>query len=241
VRQRQVAGEGGSPHDDALGALLARLGHELRTPVGVIAGFTELLLSEEAGPLAPEQRRYLEEVRRSCQRLARFVSELGTADLGATQPVHPERASFLRLAEGVATSSKPLLDRRRQNLKVRVASEAEQARLDAARVEQVLVNLIANASRYAPEGGSIELEAERVAGAEGPELRVSVTDDGPGVRAGDRERIFEPWTRLGSGGSPGLGLAICRTIVAAHGGRIQVEDAPGRGARFVFTLPGADA
>ena len=150
--------------------------------------------------------------------------------------------SFARLAEGVAASLKPLLDQRRQTLRLRVAPEAAQGWFDPARIEQVLQNLIGNASKYGPEDGCIDLEAERVSAPEGEALVVSVTDDGSGLSRADRERVFEPWLRLAPDAGPpglGIGLAICRAIVTAHGGQIRAEASPGRGARFVFTLPSA--
>jgi signal transduction histidine kinase len=242
VRRRPGADAGGGPHDEALGPLLAMLSHELRTPITVIAGFTDLLLSEQAGALAAEQRRYLEEMRRSCRRLAEFLGELGMADrrLCATHPVRQEAASLARLAEGVAASLKPLLDQRRQSLRLLVAPGAAQGSFDPARIEQVLQNLIGNASKYGPEGGQIDLAAELVGEPGNEVLEVSVSDDGPGIAPADRERVFEPWLRLAPEAGPGglgLGLAICRAIVAAHGGEIRAEAAPGRGARLVFTLP----
>jgi two-component system sensor histidine kinase KdpD len=242
VRRRPGADEGGGPHDDALGALLAMLSHELRTPITVIAGFTDLLLGEQAGPLGAEQRRYLAEMKKSCERLARFVNELGAADrrLGAASPVRPERASLLRLAEGVAASAKPMLDARRQALRLRVEPDAAQGFFDPARIEQVLQNLIGNAAKYAPEDSAIDVEAKRVKGPAGEALEISVTDDGPGLAPADRERVFEPWLRLApEAGPPGLGvgLAICRAIVTAHGGSIRAEASRGRGARVVFVLP----
>jgi signal transduction histidine kinase len=213
--------------DAASDALLPRIGHELRTPIQVIAGFLDLLLAEQAGPVTPEQRRYLEEARRSCQRLARFAAELTAGAPAATAPVHPQDASLARLAEGVAASLKPLLDIRRQTLCVRIAPGAARGWFDPARVEQVLQNLVANASEYGPEGGAIELEAESVEGLGGAELLVSVTDDGPGFPEA------APASRAGRG----LGLEICRAIVAAHGGRLEAARAAGRGARVAFTLP----
>lgn len=230
ARNSLTAGKGTLPPDEVQGTLLPQLGHELRTPVQVIAGFVELLLTEQAGPLTPEQRRYLEQTRRSCERLARFAAELSAGDAAATAPVRPQSASLRRLAEGVGAALKPLLDRKRQTLRVRIAPGAEQGWFDPARVEQVLQNLIANASEYGPEGGAIDLEAESGVGPSGAELRVSVTDDGPGLREG---------VCSASAARPGrgLGLSICRAIVSAHGGRLDSEEAPGRGARVRFTLP----
>jgi len=230
ARNSLTAGKGLPPQDEAQRTLLPQLGHELRTPVQVIAGFVELLLTEQAGPLTPEQRRYLEETRRSCERLARFAAELSAGDAAATAPVRPQAASLRRLAEGVGAAMKPLLDLRRQTLRVRIVPEAEQGWFDPARVEQVLQNLIANASEYGPEGGAIDLEAESGAGPSGAELRVSVTDDGPGLLEG---RLSASAARPGRG----LGLSICRAIVSAHGGRLGAEETPGRGTRVRFTLP----
>lgn len=229
MRNSLPAGPGSAPQDEPERALLPQLGHELRTPVQVIAGFVELLLTEQAGPLAPEQRRYLEQIRRSCERLARFAAELATGDTAAIAPVLPESASLRQLADNVAASMKPLLDLRRQTLRVQIAQGAEQGRFDPARVEQVLHNLIANASEYGPEGGAIDLEAEFGAGPSGAELRVSVSDEGPGLLAGRRQAPARP--------GRGLGLSVCRAIVAAHGGRLGAEEAPGRGTCVRFTLP----
>jgi signal transduction histidine kinase len=228
VRNVLPTREGSAHPPEPLRSLLPQLGHELRTPVQVIAGFVELLLAEQAGPLTPEQRRYLEETRRSCQRLARFAAELSAGDLAATAPVQPQLASLARLAESVAAAMKPLLDHRRQTLRVRVAPGAAQGWFDPARVEQVLQNLIANASEYGPEGRTIDLEAECVDGPSGALLLVSVTDEGPGLSAEARSAA----ARAGRG----LGLGICEAIVSAHGGRLVAEAVHGRGARVWFTL-----
>jgi len=224
VRKLLPTREAGASPAETLRALLPQLGHELRTPVQVIAGFVELLLAEQAGPLTPEQRRYLEETRRSCERLARFAAELSAGDSAATAPVRPQRASLARLAEGVAAAMKPLLDGRRQTLRVRIAPGAAQGWFDPARVEQVLQNLVANASEYGPEGRTIDLEAEI---SERAELVVSVSDEGPGPPA-----AASAPARSGRG----LGLGICEAIVSAHGGRLAIEAGRDGGARVWFTL-----
>jgi signal transduction histidine kinase len=115
---------------------------------------------------------------------------------------------------------------------------------DAVRLGQVLRNLLANAARYAPDGTEVTIRVE----ARGPLAIVAVEDRGPGVRPEDRARVFEKFyrgrdAREREDGGLGLGLAIASDIVAAHGGRLWVEDAagPGSGARFVFTLPAACA
>jgi signal transduction histidine kinase len=229
VRNSLTARPDGRHEDEAPSALLPELGHELRAPVQVISGFVELLLTEQAGPLTADQRRYLLETRRSCERLARFAAELSAGQSAATAPVRPQPASLQRLAESVAASLKNLLDERRQTLRVRIASGAEQGCFDAARIEQVLHNLIANASEYGPEGGAIDLEADSGV-APRRELVVRVSDEGLGMPANAGRAAAAQAGR-------GLGLTICRAIVSAHGGRLDVEAAPGRGTRVRFTLP----
>lgn len=113
------------------------------------------------------------------------------------------------------------------------------ARMDLERIEQVLVNLTDNAVKYSPPGGTVTFGLAR----DGGEIRVRVSDQGPGVPPRDREAIFKKFhTAPSSGhgakpGGTGLGLAICSQIVRAHGGRIWVEDAAGGGSVFSFTLP----
>jgi two-component system, OmpR family, sensor histidine kinase KdpD len=111
---------------------------------------------------------------------------------------------------------------------------------DAVLIERVFVNLLENAAKYTPASTCVRIEAR----ASGEQLRISVADDGPGIRAGQEEAIFEKFTR-GSRESAvtgvGLGLAICKAIVEAHGGTIGAGNAPGGGAVFTFTLPLAPA
>jgi two-component system sensor histidine kinase KdpD len=113
------------------------------------------------------------------------------------------------------------------------------------RIEQVLTNLLGNAVRYAKRQGTLELSTRALpADAEGRRLiEVCVADDGPGVAPGDRARIFEPYVQAdadGRSGGLGLGLAICRRLVEAHGGTIGVRERQGGGASFHFTLPVAE-
>ena len=102
----------------------------------------------------------------------------------------------------------------------------------------MLTNLIGNAIRYAPKGSRIEVATRRTAGAGGELVEVAVSDEGPGIPAGEREQIFGAFVRGRDPheGGLGLGLSICKRIVEAHGGAISVGDAPGGGSRFVFTV-----
>lgn len=229
--------------------------HELRTPITVVRGYAKLLLSEEVGPLTDEQRRFVEESARSCSRLDEFVEMLVRA-------VHEERVAMDRpveadaalepVLEGVLDYLMPVLDERGIRVELELAEDALGARFDAARIEQVLVNLVTNGVDHVGPSRTLRIHTRRIERRE-PDgtardwIEVGVSDDGPGVPEADRQRIFEPYCR---GASPiskrglGLGLAICRRIVEAHGGRIAVRDAgdgPRTGSCFAFELPAAAA
>jgi two-component system sensor histidine kinase KdpD len=227
--------------------LLTMVSHELRTPLTVVSGYARLLLGEEVGPLAPEQRRFLEETLRACTRLDRFVANLLEASrVHKGAPVlELGRERIDQAIESVAEMFRPLLLDRQQTVRLDFADDARLARCDRTRIEQVLTNLLGNAVRYARRGGTLEIGTRALpAAADGRRLlEVRVADDGPGVAPEDRTRIFDPYVQVdceGRSGGLGLGLAICKRLIEAHGGTIGVRERPGGGACFHFTLPCAE-
>ncbi|HKE11449.1 MAG TPA: HAMP domain-containing sensor histidine kinase, partial [Myxococcota bacterium] len=229
--------------------LLTVVSHELRTPVTVIAGYARLLLTEKVGPLNSEQRRFLHESAKSCQRLSGFIGNLLEAarDVSADRALEVCETSLAPTIEGVATFLKPLLEEHQLTIRLAFDHEDPRARFDPLRIEQVLTNLLGNAIKYARAGGTIEISTRSVSygSSQRAGVEVCVADDGPGVSPEDRERIFEPYVRAGEAsraGGLGLGLAISKRIIEAHGGEIRVTDrAGGEGASFCFTLPAAAA
>jgi len=223
--------------------LRATLAHEMRTPLMVVGGYIRLLLSKEPGPLTAQQRRFLDESRRGCQRLGDFLdklvepSEVGTG--GAV--VKKVQGELSRVVEDVAAMFHPMLLERQLTLEVEVG-QTPPVCFDALCIEQVLANLLANAVKHAPSGSRIRIRVRTLAAcADGQSFaEVAVEDEGPGIDDGDEERVFEPYVQLHNGTSVeglGLGLSICRRLVEAHGGRIRLDRAQNRGARFTFTLP----
>ena len=225
--------------------------HELRTPVTVIGGYNRLLLAGEVGPLTDEQRRFLEESSKSCQRLNTFIGNLLEASrVSQCDDVLEVAHGSLRPAiEAVVNMFRPLLQERNLTLSVKLDPNALRARFDCLRVEQILTNLVGNAVRYARTNGRVQI-ATRPLSAQGSAgdgavdfVEVSVSDDGPGVAEPDRERIFEPYVQAGEesrAGGLGLGLAICKRLVQAHGGEIALRPRPEGGSCFSFTLPAAE-
>lgn len=223
--------------------ILTVVSHELRTPITVIAGFNRLLLGEAAGPLTEKQKHFLEESQKSCQRLNNFVANLlEVARQGASVgPLEVAEASLVPTLQSVLDLLAPLLREAGVEARLDVAPETPRARFDPPRIEQVLINLVGNALRYAPAGSAIEIRARGVRGSERDYVEVSVSDAGPGVPPRERTRIFEPYVQVEAprAGGLGLGLAICKRIVEAHGGVIHAEERSGGGSCFVFRLPAA--
>lgn len=217
---------------------LATVGHELRTPLTSIRGYVETLLECELD--AATTRRFLEVVRNEALRLGRLVEgmlDFSPLDLSA-QPL-PGHTDVVAAAYAAVEALAPIA--REARMRVRVEHRgAAVARVGADACMHVLLNVIENAIKYAGPGGRVVVTLER----EDPFVRAVVDDDGPGVPAHERERIFERRTRGASGDAragSGIGLSIVRTIVARAGGSVHADASPLGGARFVVALPGAQA
>lgn len=218
-------------------ALLTSISHDLRTPLATIIGSVTAL--RRFGPQVPEAARdeLLETVQTEAERLNRFVGNLldmMRLEAGALAP----KQELFDLAEGVGTAlarTKALLALHR--IETDLPDDLPMVRLDHVLFEQVLVNLLDNAAKYAPPGTTIRIAATRA--DEGIELRVA--DEGPGIPPDQRAFIFHRFQRLdmsdAAPGGSGLGLAICRGFIDAMGGAIEAQAAPGGGAAFVISLP----
>jgi two-component system, OmpR family, sensor histidine kinase KdpD len=216
-------------------ALLSSVSHDLRTPLGVVTGATSALLEDDVPKDDAVRRQLLMTVHEEAHRLNRLVRNL--LDMTRLEAGALKVQKDLQPLEEVVGSA---LDRMEDRLRGREVKTSIPAGLplvpfDAILIEQVLINLLENATKYSPAGTPIEVRAQAGEG----EVEVEVTDRGPGVRREDAERVFDKFYRVreGEGGGVGLGLTISRGIVSAHGGRIWVEDRAGGGASFRFTLP----
>jgi len=223
---------------------LAHMSHELRTPLNVIMGFSELMLDGVPGKVSKEQRQCLNDIWGGGQHLLGLVNDI--LDLSKIESGKME----LKLRDielpGVIKSLRseimPMLAPRKQSLDIKVEKGLPLVRADRDKVRQVLLNLLNNATKFTPDGSKLKVEAVR----ENNWCRVSVIDNGIGIKQEDQERIFEPFCQLDSAlekeeRGTGLGLTIARQIVEKHGGRIWVESEYGKGSRFSFTLPLATA
>jgi two-component system sensor histidine kinase KdpD len=222
--------------------LLTVVSHELRTPVTVIAGYNKLLLSCQVGRLNAEQRRFLEESTKSCQRLSSFIGNLieASSEVRGEAPLKLHEAPLEPVIVGVLEYLRPLLDESGLRVELQLDPSATLAHFDPSHIEQVLTNLVTNAIKYAQSEAPVTIETSTLESGCEKAVEVAVLDRGPGIPSKDRQRIFEPYVRLTRAIAPGglgLGLSICRRIVEAHGGTIEVEDRDGGGSRFAFRLP----
>jgi len=221
--------------------LAAMIYHDLRSPLANILSSVEMLgtiISDtEKDTAAP----ILKIARHSIDRIQRLISSLLDLNrLEQNQPVTECQAVPLEtLIADVLEAVGPARDGRSQTIEVKIAPDLRDLFVDSDMIRRVMINLTENAVKYTPVNGHIVIGAE----ADGDFMRLSVQDDGPGIPEVDRERVFDKFTRLknktGARGL-GVGLAFCKLAVQGHGGKIWVEAAPERGAKFVFTLPMAD-
>lgn len=214
-------------------SVLSVLSHDLRTPLTALVGLSETLT---LSPLSPPQTETASAIRQEALRMSALVNNLldmarlqsGEVRLNRQwQPVEEVVGSALQ-------ASAAALDGRKVN--VLLAEDLPFVEFDAVLIERVLCNLLENSVKYTPADSTIEIRAERKERT----LEVSVCDDGPGLPSVQSDKLFDKFTR----GRPeshipgvGLGLAICRAVVEAHGGTIRAENAVPRGACFVFELP----
>jgi two-component system sensor histidine kinase KdpD len=217
-------------------AMFSSVTHDLRTPLASIkAGVTSLLDPSVEYDHAQETElltTILEETDR-LNRLVGNILDLAKIRSGALIPSRKD-ASLDESVEAVIARMRPRLDQ--VTLKLTIRDDVPDVPVDGVQMDQVLTNLLENAARYSPEGGEVGVIVAPVA----DRVQVRVTDQGPGIAEGDRERVFEAFYR--GARSPempgsGLGLAIANAIVAAHGGRIWVEGTPAGGTAVVFELP----
>jgi signal transduction histidine kinase len=237
---------------------LASAAHELKTPLAVIKGYYDLLLAGSLGRLTDKQRDILEESKDSCERLVRLVSMfLNYSALESGKLILQLRENDLRdCLDETAKRWSEAFQRKGVKLDTHFDPSIATFRFDYQKVQQAAANLLDNALKHTPSGGSVTLRAvphfweRRVAAMVPAEERrrfrlprpnsvdVSVTDSGPGIAAEHHQEIFEDFVRVDRNTSGmGLGLAIAKRLIQAHRGKIWVESESPTGSKFTFLLP----
>ena len=217
---------------------LAMVSHELRTPLTSIIGFTTTLLAEDVGWEPDEQHDFIQTIQREAYRLQELIDRL--LDLSrleaAMLPITMKSTSLNEILEDALPQLNSLTSN--HTLIIHLPASLPPVLADANRIAQVLVNLVRNASTYSPKGTEISISAS----VRGGFIQVNVSDQGPGIPQVEHKNVFEAFRRghdveKGWTQGAGLGLAICKGIVEAHGGRIWIKKKTLHGTTISFTIP----
>jgi signal transduction histidine kinase len=221
---------------------LANMSHELRTPLNAIIGFSQVMRDGMFGEINEKQQEYLDDILSSANHLLALINDILDLSKVEAGQVELQLAPFSltdALEGGVVMVRERAIE---AGVRVELAPSPDVGVVtgDERRIRQVIVNLLSNAVKFTPDGGEVGVGATQ----ENGEVRVSVTDTGPGIAAEDQDRIFEEFQQTEAGlaqrEGTGLGLALSKRLIELHGGRIWVDSEPGKGSTFVFTLPATE-
>ncbi len=221
---------------------LANMSHELRTPLNAIIGFPELMLSGLTGTLTDQQKMHINDIYVSGKHLLSLINDI--LDLSKVEAGKMELQlsdfSLKDLIAGCLNIFKERAFRRKHIMTSEIQQGLDRVTADERKIKQVLYNLLSNASKFTPEGGSIHICAAMT--ADNKSFQMSVRDNGIGILPRDREMLFQPFVQLDNlqnraNRGTGLGLHLCKKMVELHGGSIHVESEPGMGSLFTFTIP----
>jgi signal transduction histidine kinase len=221
---------------------LFSVAHELKTPLASLAASVELLAEDDGAASVADRRHLVRVVQRSTARFQMLVDNL--LDLGSLRAgrfnVSIRPVVLQDVVSDAVAAVQPLMEVRGQHVEPCLPAEPLVVLGDARRLQQVLVNLLANATKFGPAGDTIDLDVTTRDGR----ARARIVDHGPGIAPAEQAELFEPYFRSATTREitpgVGLGLAIARAIVEAHGGQIGLDSVPGRGTTVWFTVPLAD-
>lgn len=215
--------------------LLATLTHDLQTPLSAIAAMADLLLADPESLEEAARRSLCESIKKAATESAELVATflaMASAEAGA-------RATPRQLVDLNAVAKEALHHQRRAaaekeiRLEARLAEHLPAISGDRSHLQRAIANLLWNAVKFVPVGGRVELAT----GIDGSAVTVTVSDNGPGIPVGVRQRLFEPYVSEGEEAGTGLGLFIVRLIAEAHGGAVTLQSQPGKGSRFTLRFP----
>ncbi|HEV8324101.1 MAG TPA: PAS domain S-box protein [Myxococcota bacterium] len=220
---------------------LANMSHELRTPLNAIIGFADLMHRGKVGPVSEQHHEYLGDILTSSRHLLQLINDV--LDLAKVESgkmdFRPEEIVVAKLVGEVRDVLRGLAAGKRLRLETRLDPEVATVVVDPARVKQVLYNYLSNAIKFTPDGGTVAI----IVNAEGPDLfRLAVEDTGIGIAPDDFGKLFVEFQQLDASAAKkyqgtGLGLALTKRIVEAHGGRVHVQSVPGQGSTFSAVFP----
>ena len=226
--------------NEAKGRFVSMVSHELRTPLGAIGGYAALLQEEIHGTLGEQQRKFVERIKHNQQHLLRLVNELlDLAKIESGQfPLKIGTVQVQKIVESVSTMIEPQISSSGLRFEVLYGEKNLCVVADHERVEQILLNLLANAVKFTPAGGAVTISTSHSDG----EVLLHVRDTGRGIPAHQVEEVFQPFVQIhtrapGMSRGTGLGLAISRELARAMGGDLSLKSEVGVGSTFTLCLP----
>jgi len=233
--------------DSMKDTFLHSITHDLRNPMTSIRGFLKFLKDGIGGPITDQQKKMLDTMDRSSQKLLSMINDiLDIAKLeSGKMELNKDYAGIIQIAHSAGSILEGMINKKAIKFSIVADPSIETLRfkMDAALIERVFTNLISNAIKFTPEGGSIMVNVEKIsASTEKGEIdlaRITVSDTGEGIPPDYVEKIFDKFQQVAGQkrGGTGLGLTICKHIIEAHGGKIWAESKLGEGSKFIFTLP----
>ncbi|KKH91832.1 histidine kinase [Methanosarcina sp. 1.H.T.1A.1] len=219
---------------------IVNMSHELRTPLNAVIGFSDLLLSENFGPLNEKQKRYTENISNSGAHLLDVINnvlDISKLELGNIE-LYYETVNISGVIEEVQRVLYPISAEKNISIEYNIEQGLKTTIADRVKLKQILYNILNNAIKFSSEGGKVNITAE----LKEDMIEISVKDDGIGINEDDYERVFQPFVQIDESISKkyegvGLGLALVKKFVELHGGKVWVKASPGKGSTFTFRIP----
>ncbi len=225
---------------------LSMMSHELRSPLNVIIGFSELMLAGMTGELTGAQQQNLKDIQNSGNRLLNLIDNILDLTRIETSSLMLERSPFV-LKDVIAAAAALVREKAAKHaitVSLDVSEDVGTVTADERKMKQVMAHLIGNAVKFSPDGGAVQVTARRDSASGGATelISISVRDSGVGIAPEDRERIFEPFHQADASYTKrfegaGIGLSLSKRLVELHGGTVRVESEPGRGSTFTVVIP----